>query len=832
MESPATNPDLIDLEAAKRHLRLLDPDKDAKFVFQVFPDHSKASAFPANRRGTLDEQCEWLVDASRRGAGAFVTVSYCEGRGLRRDGSTYPDDAPANGWRVAETFKHGRAVFAEWDNGIPQNLPIQPSAIVWSSAGKAHGYFLTDDPLSRADLEGMVGRLVQDYGSDPKAADCTRVLRLAGFPHQKNPSARRTVTLDEPLLDENGEVRVYTRAELLAAFPPVAVTPTKASQKSKQAKAPKAVSNAKLANFDVAAATSGCCSLPSGADRNYVLGAVRRELERVGSTTEGGRNAALNVAAHSIGTLGRDRIDVEQVKTALTRAAECAGLEGREIAGTIKSGLTKGLKKRRETLGRDHALTGYTPMPGGSATYVKEQLKAMGRIETKEALIEALGLMQRDCGLALFHGKTRWAVITSAVHQTTIGTTKLATPYREVQLLERAAFLEWFSSHKVDLEAIDGGEGADGSQAKRRREAPSIAQLYAGSSGRTEFSGVAFLPGEAETPGVLNLWTGWPIPPIPGVCDKFLNHIRDNICSGDAAHFTFVLDWMAHIFQHPLEKPGSALVLRGGKGTGKTKLAEWLSFLLGPYALIAAKPGMLTGRFNGHTEKLMLLTADEGFWAGDPSATGSLNELITSSSVAYETKGVDARSGQNYCRAIIIGNEAWQVPATEGERRYMVLDVAPLQQQCGDYFAALDAEMFNGGAAALLDLLMRREITSDLRNPPKTRALMEQIAHGFNAAQQWLADTIESGEAKIGGRCYSLSQTEPVRVPKADLYDWIKTRSARPMTTIAIGKVFKALGCNTEQRMRGGCDGARAVELPMLVTLRATWAARYGQHFD
>ena len=67
-------------------------------------------------------------------------------------------------------------------------LPIEPHITVESSPGKYHRYILVEDaPLD--EVEAVQQRLVDDFGSDPNAKDISRVLRLPGFDHMKNPAS-------------------------------------------------------------------------------------------------------------------------------------------------------------------------------------------------------------------------------------------------------------------------------------------------------------------------------------------------------------------------------------------------------------------------------------------------------------------------------------------------------------------------------------------------------------------------------------------------------------------------------------------------------------------
>jgi hypothetical protein len=84
-----------------------------------------------------------------------------------------------------------------------------------------------------------------------------------------------------------------------------------------------------------------------GADA-YAETALVREAARVRAAPEGTRNIALNNAALSLGQLvAGGALPEFRVRDELTSAAKIAGLEDREIAATLRSGLTAGAKQPR-----------------------------------------------------------------------------------------------------------------------------------------------------------------------------------------------------------------------------------------------------------------------------------------------------------------------------------------------------------------------------------------------------------------------------------------------------------------------------------------------------
>jgi hypothetical protein len=89
---------------------------------------------------------------------------------------------------------------------------------------------------------------------------------------------------------------------------------------------------------------------PPADDRGagYVRAALRNEIQRVLDAAEGQRNATLNRAAYSLGTLvGAAAVPESLAREALQRAGEAIGLCPREVAATIASGLGAGSLRPR-----------------------------------------------------------------------------------------------------------------------------------------------------------------------------------------------------------------------------------------------------------------------------------------------------------------------------------------------------------------------------------------------------------------------------------------------------------------------------------------------------
>jgi hypothetical protein len=157
------------------------------------------------------------------------------------------------------------------------------------------------------------------------------------------------------------------------------------------------------------------------------------------------------------------------------------------------------------------------------------------------------------------------------------------------------------------------------------------AQMWLTHPKRREYGGIEFAPGGMSIPAnYYNLWRGFTVEPRgEGDCSLFLAHVRDNIAQGHADRYRWIVGWFAQIVQQPHVKIGTALVLRGKQGVGKTKVGEVIGSLLGDHYDLVSDPRYITGQFNSHMASLLLLHADEAFWAGDKRSEGKLKDMVT-----------------------------------------------------------------------------------------------------------------------------------------------------------------------------------------------------------
>jgi hypothetical protein len=308
-----------------------------------------------------------------------------------------------------------------------------------------------------------------------------------------------------------------------------------------------------------------------------------------------------------------------------------------------------------------------------------------------------------------------------------------------VRVMSFESMNSWFANRHTEIVGSDG-----------KIRPVTRAKAWHSHPDRRQYDGVEFWPnpdGAKGTPNYLNFWLGFDVMPSPaGSCNIFRDHLLTNVCDGDPELFKYVFGWMAHIVQKPRERLGTAIVLRGRRGTGKSKVGEVLGSLFSSHYFQVDDARYITGQFNAHMASCLLLQADEAVWAGDKAAEGRLKGLITSELQMIESKGVDPIRLRNFVRVIMSSNEGWVVPAGMDERRFVVLDVNPRCAQNRAYFAEMDEELNNGGRERLLHDLLTFDLKQvDLWHLPQTQALLEQKVRSLDTIDDFWYNRLDDG---------------------------------------------------------------------------------------
>lgn len=374
---------------------------------------------------------------------------------------------------------------------------------------------------------------------------------------------------------------------------------------------------------------------------------------------------------------------------------------------------------------------------GAAPAYVPPEPEDVARPEADE---EARPRRPRSWGYSTTAMNAEWALVLMGSKAVMVREQDRGPIEDRVRVLSVEAFSRWHQNRKTQMLDADG-----------EIRTVTWAHAWLEHKRRRQYSGIEFQPDPGtppQTEGYLNLWRGFAVKPAPkaGGYDVFRDHLLNNVCDGNPALYDWVFGWFAHIVQRPRERIGTALVMRGKMGTGKTKVGEVIGSLFPAHYFMVDDGRYVTGQFNAHMASCLLLQAEEAVWAGDKTAEGRLKSLVTATKQMIEAKGVDPIRLDNFVRLLMTSNEDWVVPAGKDERRFCVLDINPRCAQNHDYFREMEAQLDDGGRAALLHDLLAFDLAKiNLRLIPRTGALLEQKLRSLDSVESWWFERLMSG---------------------------------------------------------------------------------------
>ena len=326
-------------------------------------------------------------------------------------------------------------------------------------------------------------------------------------------------------------------------------------------------------------------------------------------------------------------------------------------------------------------------------------------------------------------------------------------------------------------------------------------------------SGMAFSPPPVEShPNEFNLYFGRHLVAKEGDCSNLKAFIRHTVCRGRDDVFKFVWLWMAHLVQSPGVKPGTAIVLRGEGGCGKSTFGLILEKLCAPYSVTLAEKEHVVGRFAGqHLSTSLIAICTEAVFAGDPEIGGKLKNLITSTTMSVEGKGLPVTQQSSYLRLFFDSNDQRVVPieGNGSERRYFVAEIGADHKDDKAYFDPIYSELNGEGIAALKSELQNYDpaddgmVWEDLRTAPETPERREMRWHSMSPMERNLLEMFEDREVIIKNKSgrfskYAFEEGVLIRISQSELREYFRLVANKYKANEGdIGKVMESLFGNS-----------------------------------
>jgi P4 family phage/plasmid primase-like protien len=198
------------ISETEKFLTTLTGSPESSVWFQIFDDSPEkrknlARSFPS----TLNEALPKLTSFSVQGAGVFACINKCEGQ-----------------TRANKNIAEFRSLFVDLDGVLPpEGYP--EASIECQSARGMHIYYLLekDEIRDPATFRACQKVLISFFKADAAIHDPARVMRLPGYPHQKDKSRPFMVKL------KKCENRRFKLKELFCLFPGLENAVSESSQK-------------------------------------------------------------------------------------------------------------------------------------------------------------------------------------------------------------------------------------------------------------------------------------------------------------------------------------------------------------------------------------------------------------------------------------------------------------------------------------------------------------------------------------------------------------------------------------------------------------------------
>jgi hypothetical protein len=331
-----------------------------------------------------------------------------------------------------------------------------------------------------------------------------------------------------------------------------------------------------------------------------------------------------------------------------------------------------------------------------------------------------------------------------------------------------------------------------------------------------------------------NMFAGLSVVRAKGDCQLYLDHVQDHVCMGDEELYEYTLDWMASGVQHPGNPARTALSMRGLPGVGKGVFATEYGKIFGRHFLHLTNREHVVGKFNAHSAESCLVFADEALFVGDARDADILKTLVSEQSKTLERKGIDAVQVANYARTIFASNHDHVLRIDAYDRRYVSYHVVVPADMVGPegadkrraYFAPIINQMDNGGRAALLDMLLDRDITKF--NPeaiPQTEELGLQKLLSAPPSDLAVIDIAQDGVLPGAMASKPWTAVSHLDNDRAGLFDHIKRHGGKSLERASdnvIADALKRWGFVKKKLMT--CNAWVAPDLP---ELRAKIAQMY-----
>ena len=272
---------------------------------------------------------------------------------------------------------------------------------------------------------------------------------------------------------------------------------------------------------------------------------------------------------------------------------------------------------------------------------------------------------------------------------------------------------------------------------------------------------VAFTP--LPTPATtINYWVPPSVQPQSGDPSKIGKFLKQVICNRHKESWSYLLPFLAHMWHKPEEKPGVAIVLLGGQGTGKGTFFQLLANIWTKTTLQVSSVEHIVGGFNAAMERNFIINMDEALFSGDRRAMDKLKSMITEPTITIEQKYQPRRTVGSIHRFFAASNHQHFGNIEKDDRRFVFLRVSEERKGDHNYFGEIHSAISDPfQLAAFVELLKTLPIADfNVRSKPNTSELIQQKLQSLRGFERFWYEVLCTGNLDFPDQYISQSWQE------------------------------------------------------------------------
>ena len=236
----------------------------------------------------------------------------------------------------------------------------------------------------------------------------------------------------------------------------------------------------------------------------------------------------------------------------------------------------------------------------------------------------------------------------------------------------------------------------------------------------------------------------------PEVIDIFKYHIS-RLVNHEEHVLEYFINYFAHLFQKPDERPGVCLVLKSREGLGKDLLTGLIIKLMGnDLGFKTGNPNHLMGSFNGSCKNKLLIQLNEMSGKDGFAFKDEIKDLITAEEITINQKGEKKYMQKHYSRYIFCSNNLTPLEIKADSRRFVVVSAQPVVPKKEEFSSFIDILSDPDSLYTLANYLHEKDISDyvPFKDAPLTGIAKEMAKANTSPVYLFLDDILENDKYK------------------------------------------------------------------------------------